>query len=114
MSLEKLLADAQDAMNVRRVYGEPYQQDGITIIPAAKVRGGGGGGTGRAEDERTRAWGGGFGLSAKPVGAYVVRDGVVTWVPAVDVNRALLVAGLAAFWALLTIRSVTKTLARRR
>lgn len=114
MSLEKLLGDAQDAMNIRHVYGEPYQQDGVTIIPAAKVRGGGGGGSGSAPDERTRGWGGGFGLSAKPVGAYVIRGGVVTWVPAVDVNRTVLVAGLVACWALLTIRSVAKTLARRR
>ncbi len=39
-------------MNVRRVYGEPYEADGITIIPAAAVRGGGGGGEGgSAEDD---------------------------------------------------------------
>lgn len=34
----------RDAITVRRVYGEPYQADGVTIIPAAHVVGGGGGG----------------------------------------------------------------------
>ena len=33
----------RDAITVRRVYGEPYQEDGVTIIPAAHVVGGGGG-----------------------------------------------------------------------
>jgi uncharacterized spore protein YtfJ len=28
---------AKDVITVRRVYGEPYQADGVTIIPAANV-----------------------------------------------------------------------------
>ena len=35
-----------DALTVRRVYGEPYEKNGVTIIPAAMVFGGGGGGGG--------------------------------------------------------------------
>lgn len=113
MGLDRVLSDAQDALHVRRVFGEAYQQDGVTIIPAAKVRGGGGGGTGK-EPEGRGGWGGGFGLSAKPVGAYVIRGDVVTWVPAVDVNRALAIAGFVAFVAMWTLRSVVKTIGRRR
>jgi hypothetical protein len=37
---------------------------------------------------------------ARPVGAYVIKDGTVRWVPAVDVNRAILVAGAIALVAL--------------
>ena len=33
-------------ITVRRVYGEPYEKEGVTVIPAARVQGGAGGGTG--------------------------------------------------------------------
>ena len=33
-------------MSVHRVFGEPYEKDGATIIPVAKVAGGAGGGSG--------------------------------------------------------------------
>jgi uncharacterized spore protein YtfJ len=66
------------------VFGDPIESGGVTIIPAAKVGGGGGGG-GDNEDNG----GGGFGIGAKPVGAYVIKDGEVTWRPAVDVNRLI-------------------------
>ena len=42
--------------------------------------GGGGGGGGDNEDNG----GGGFGLGARPVGAYVIKNGEVTWKPAID------------------------------
>src|SRR5438477_1788657 len=68
---------ARDAMTVRRVFGDPIERDGITVIPAAKVRGGGGGGADNAGNG-----GGGFGVSATPAGAYVIKDGTVRWRPA--------------------------------
>ena len=55
-------------MTVKRVYGDPIERDGLTIVPAADVRGGGGGG-GDSENNG----GGGFGLTARPVGVYVVE-----------------------------------------
>ncbi|MGH2499940.1 MAG: spore germination protein GerW family protein [Candidatus Limnocylindria bacterium] len=109
MDVQVMLSEARDAMTVRRVYGDPYEKDGITVIPAAKVRGGGGGG-GDKEGNR----GGGFGLSATPTGAYVVRNGDVRWRPAVDVNRAILGGQLVAIVALLALRSIVKALAKRR
>ncbi|WP_291409610.1 hypothetical protein [Actinophytocola sp.] len=54
-----------------------------TVIPAATVIGGGGGGNGRGP---TGGEGGGFGILARPAGAFVIRDGTVQWVPAVDPN----------------------------
>lgn len=50
-------------MKVKQVFGEPYERDGITVIPAAAVSGGGGGG-----GDASEAGGAGFGLSARPVG----------------------------------------------
>lgn len=99
---------AKDALTVRRVYGDPYQEEGITAIPAATVMGGGGGG-GDTEGNG----GAGFGLAARPVGAFVIKDGELQWRPAIDLNRAILVGQLVAIVALLTLRSVVKTLAKR-
>jgi len=99
---------AKDALTVRRVYGDPYQEEGITVIPAATVMGGGGGG-GDTEGNG----GAGFGLAARPVGAFVIKDGDVRWRPAIDLNRVILVGQVVAIVALLTLRSVVKTLAKR-
>lgn len=100
---------ARDVLTVRRVYGEPIERDGITVIPAAKVRGGGGGGA-----DNMGNGGGGFGVSATPAGAYVIKDGTVRWRPAIDATRLALMGQLVAIVALLTVRSVVKALAKRR
>lgn len=90
MNAEQLLKGAQDAISVRRVYGEPIERDGVTVVPVAKVGGGGGGGSDNQENG-----GGGFGLGAKPAGVVVIKDGEVTWKPAVDPVRVAFVAVLA-------------------
>ena len=99
-NVDELLEGAREAISVRRVFGDPYEQDGVTIIPAAAVRGGAGGG-GDSENNG----GGGFGVQARPVGAYLIQDGEVTWKPSVDPNRmvagwqAVSVIGLLVAWA---------------
>jgi uncharacterized spore protein YtfJ len=97
-TVEELVKGHRDAISVKRVFGEPFQKNGVTVIPAAKVMGGGGGGTGESPDEGQGS-GTGFGLAAWPVGAYVIRGEDVTWQPALDVNRAIMgafaIAGLA-------------------
>ena len=55
-----------------------------------------------------------LGLSARPVGAWVIRDGEVKWHPALDLNRVIFMGQLVAIAALLTVRSVVKTIAKRR
>ena len=98
MNVHELVATARDALSVRKVFGEPYERDGVTVIPAAVLRGGVGGGGGENE-QGERGECGGFGLIARPAGAYVIKDGVVRWQAALDLNRALgLVAGVAAVW----------------
>jgi uncharacterized spore protein YtfJ len=104
MDVQETIAKARDAITVKRVYGAPYERDGTTVIPAAAVGGGGGGGSG--EDPKGQTGGGsGFGISARPVGAYVLSEGNVRWEPAVDVNRiatqaiaAAAVVALALAW----------------
>ena len=48
-NVDELLSGARDAISVKRVFGDPIEAEGVTIIPAAKVGGGGGGG-GDSED----------------------------------------------------------------
>lgn len=108
----KTIEDAKDAMTVRRVFGEPYVKNGVTLIPAARVQGGAGGGSGEGPDGEGRGGGAGFGLIAKPVGAYVIKGEDVSWRPAVDVNRVILGAQLVALVALLVARSIVRS--RRR
>jgi uncharacterized spore protein YtfJ len=89
-TIDELVKGHRDAVTVKRVFGEPFQKNGITVIPAAKVIGGGGGGAGESPGEGQGS-GTGFGMAGKPAGAYVIRGDDVKWQPAVDVNR--LIAG---------------------
>ena len=109
MNALEAVSQAKDVINVRRVYGEPYQEDGLTIIPAANVMGGGGAG-GDTEGNG----GGGFGVRARPAGAWVIKDGEATWRPAMDLNRTILMGQLVAIVALLSLRSIVKAIAARR
>lgn len=108
VKLEELLAEAHDTLTVKRVYGEPYKSNGITLIPAAAVRGGVGAGEGEATEDIPTGSGGGFGISARPVGAYKIKGDEVTWVPAADTTRVILTAQVVAVIALLVIRSILK------
>jgi uncharacterized spore protein YtfJ len=95
-------------MTVKRVYGDPIEREGLTIVPAADVRGGGGGGS-----DAENNGGGGFGLTARPVGVYVVKDGQVEWEPAVDASRIAVMGLITGIVALLVLRSVVKAIANR-
>jgi uncharacterized spore protein YtfJ len=109
-NIQKTLQDARDAMSVKRVYGDPYEKDGVTVIPAAAVRGGGGGGGG----PQGTGGGVGFGLTARPVGAYVIKDGAVRWEPAVDATLIALRGMLIPILGLLVFRSLVKSIFRKR
>jgi uncharacterized spore protein YtfJ len=108
--MQDIIGQARDLITVKRVFGEPYEKDGITVIPAARVMGGGGGGEGTGDQGK----GGGFGVGAQPAGAYVIKDGDVRWVPAVDVNRIVMGGQIIVIVALLTIRMIFKMRARAR
>ena len=100
MDVKETIAAAQDSLTARRVYGKPYERDGVTVIPAAAIQGGGGGGSGDQPDGKTGG-GGGFGLRARPVGAYVIHGEEVSWQPAFDLNRVILGCQLLGLAALL-------------
>jgi uncharacterized spore protein YtfJ len=113
MKVNELLAQSREALTVGRVFGEPIERDGITIIPVASVAGAGGGGEGSGGDGERRGDGGGSGyaLRAHPTGVYAIKDGQVSWHPAVNVNRivaggqAVAIALFLAIWAIVRARS---------
>jgi uncharacterized spore protein YtfJ len=111
--VRQTIEKANDAITVRRVFGDPYEKGGVTVIPAARVQGGAGGGGGEAPDGKGGGAGSGFGVNAKPIGAYVIRDDDVTWRPAIDVNRVILGAQLVAIAALLLARAVVRSRSAR-
>jgi uncharacterized spore protein YtfJ len=114
MDAQRMIDEARDIITVKRVFGDPYEKDGVTIIPAATVQGGGGGGGGEGPSGQGKGEGGGFGLSARPAGAYVINNGEVTWQPAVDVNRVVAVGGAVAMVAFLMLRSIIRARAKAR
>lgn len=107
MKIDELIARTKDSLEAKKVYAEPYEKDGVTVIAAATLSGGFGGGTGR-DEKGQEGEGGGFGLTAKPTGAYVISSGKVRWEPAVDVNRLIATVGAVAIAALFVALRVMK------
>ncbi len=128
MLIDDVLAQARDTMTVRRVFGEPIERDGMTVIPVANVMGGGGGGGGegpvmpgdRGDEPRPTAEaagipqlasgsGAGFAVRATPAGAYVIKGGEVRWEPAVDMTRVIVMGQIVGIVFLLVVRSILKS-----
>jgi uncharacterized spore protein YtfJ len=111
MELDSLMARAGEAVSVGRAFGTPIDHDGVLVIPVAWVAGGGGGGSDNSEPEKSQS-GGGFGGFTWPLGVYVVKDGTVSWMPAIDATRILL-AGIRLVAAILSVVTVGKKRSRR-
>lgn len=127
MDVNEVLNHAREAMTVKRVFGDPYEKDGVTVIPVANVMGGAGAGGGSGmgakpagtgdgavgESAGESGYGMGYGLRATPAGVYVIRSGEVEWKPALDMNRLILQRAGVALVGLVVLRSIVKTLVRR-
>jgi uncharacterized spore protein YtfJ len=116
-ALSKLDA-VQDVLTVKRVFGDAYEVGGVTVIPVAAVRGGGGGGGGEGDAPDAQGTGSGaglgFGVNVRPVGAFVVKDGTVTWSPSVDVMRIVMGGQLVAIAGILVLGRILTHHRRRR
>ena len=134
MDAKEVLDQARDAMTVKRVFGDPYEKGGLTVIPVANVMGGAGAGGGigvgvrpvgtgdeaaaDADDDATlgpgeSGYGMGYGLRASPAGVYVIKGGEVEWKPALDTNRLAIQRAGVMIVGLLVLRSIIRTIARR-
>ena len=100
MNVTEVFEEAKRTIGSKGVFGTPYEKNGVTVIPAARIMGGAGGGEGpaaQAGDGSTESGdatiatgsGAGFGVSGHPTGAFVIKGDEVRWVPAVDVNRLM-------------------------
>jgi len=109
MDVQAILSQARDAMTVNRVFGQPIEKNGLTIVPVARVMGGGGGGAGRSTGESGATGGGaGYGLVAEPAGVYVIKGDDVSWQPAINVNRVILGGQIVAVVLILAIRAIVR------
>ncbi|MEU8233258.1 spore germination protein GerW family protein [Actinoplanes sp. NPDC048967] len=103
------LREAVDTVSVGKVFGAPITQGETIVLPVARIGGGAGGGSGTGPagpGQENGGTGGGLGMSAKPLGVFVLRDGKVGWRPAVDVNRIIMGGQIVAVTALLVVRAV--------
>ena len=124
MTLAELLEEAKETIGSKGVFGVPYEKNGITVIPAARIMGGAGGGEGPipslpgetdATDEKgvkQTGSGGGFGVSGQPTGAFVIKGNEVRWVPAVDVNRMMFGFQIVLIAFFFAWRSIAKARAK--
>lgn len=103
MNVDEMIRGTRDALKAQIVYGEPIERNGTLIIPAAKVGGAGGGGGDTAGNG-----GGGFGLTARPAGAWIIRGENVEWRPALDLNRVILGGQIVAIVFFLVLRSILR------
>lgn len=89
----------RDALTSRAVIGDPIVTDDVILVPVTRTSGAtcqcGGCGKGSG--------GSGLMTRSRPIGAFVVNDGKVSWHPAFDFTRMILggqVVGLAAIVAI--------------
>ncbi len=98
--VEALAERLGGSASVIRVFGEPVQRGGVTVVPVASIRYGFGGGSGRhASGEE--GGGGGGGLTARPVGFIELRGGRSRYRPIRDPARLLPLAFAAGLLAAL-------------
>lgn len=107
MKTPEVLDQVRSTVEAKRVYADPVQEDGVTVVPAATVHGCS---CGAAEEEGT---GGGFGIAGNPTGAWVVKEGKVSWKPAIDATKVLVLGELTAIVGLVAWRSVRVAQSRK-
>jgi uncharacterized spore protein YtfJ len=107
MDAQSILNHARDILTVKRVFGEPIERDGVTVIPVANVRGGLGFGSGDSDvGGHASGGGGGLGVSATPAGVYIIEGSSVRWEAAMNPTLIAIGGQITGIIALLVIRSM--------
>ncbi len=114
--MKQIMDKVQSSANAKAVFGEPYEKDGVTIIPVAKVffSGGAGEGWGKMKmwgknnetansdtgekpnpDEPGKSMGRGFGGMVKslPIGYIKIKGGEAVFVETMDKTK-LIIGGM--------------------
>jgi uncharacterized spore protein YtfJ len=112
MDFATLLSKVTESTGAGRAFGPPIEKGDVMIIPVSFIVAGGGVGTGFPSEHGEAAAkpgegkGGGIGHVSWPIGAYVIKNGDVRWVPAYD-------ATLVAVAAIGLLKRVIKLRPRR-
>jgi uncharacterized spore protein YtfJ len=112
------IGQVHERATVKTVFGEPYQVNGRTIIPVAKVRYGYGFGVGRSnekgKEEEESGGGGGAGVSIRPVAVLEISGTETRVKPIVDVTRLAMVGMLLVAWNVLWITYTVRRIVAKR
>jgi uncharacterized spore protein YtfJ len=110
--VERLADKVGAAANITKIYGEPIDRDGTTIIPVAKVRYGFGGGGGVQKDQRGS--GGGGGVLVTPYGYIEIKNGSSEFrrITGAGMNIPTILAG--SIVGLIAIRALSMLFGMRR
>jgi uncharacterized spore protein YtfJ len=110
--VERLAEKLSAAANVAKIFGEPIDRDGTTIIPVAKVRYGFGGGGGGRKDEQGS--GGGGGVQVTPYGYIEIKNGSSEFrrITGLEVHLPVIVAGGVA--SLIATRAISRLVRRQK
>jgi uncharacterized spore protein YtfJ len=96
--------------SAKAVYAEPVEQDGVTIIPVAKVRWGFGGGSGTKAGKRGK--GGGGGMHIAPLGYIEIKEGETEFKPIRDPISLVPIIAVGGFAGWVLLRALRKLLRR--
>ncbi len=106
--LERLAEKVGMSAKVTRIFGEPVERDGVTVIPVSKVMYGFGGGAGTKANEEGS--GGGGGVNISPLGYIEINQGATRFRTILDPQIIMGMVAIGGFFALLTVRSISKIL----
>ena len=106
MALQDILKNVSDRMegsaDVKRVYGEPLDVEGRTIIPVAKVRYGFGGGfgEGKGSEDAGQGGGGGGGVEVTAIGILEITPEGTRYTSFEDRSRLIRVGAMLGLIAM--------------
>ncbi len=106
--MEKMVNRMGENIRVARVFGEPVERDGVTVIPVAKAWWGFGGGNGGPQ---LGGEGGGAGVMISPAGFIEIKNGTARFKPVV--NPVIIALGMGLI-NLLIVRTVMKGVRKSR
>lgn len=111
--ISNLLTQIQAGARITTTIGEPITVGERIVIPVVEIMYGGGGGGGnwavpQCEPVEGGGAGGGGGARVRPLGCWIIGPNDERWLPAVDVNRFMILLGSVTMLLLLTIRALAK------
>jgi uncharacterized spore protein YtfJ len=111
--LEELGRQVSVTANVRCIFGEPIDRDGVTVIPVAQAGYGFGGGSGKKElrEGKGEGAGGGGGGMVIPIGYIEIKNGETRFRPTRDslaIVPAILAAAPVAFLMIWKVAKLLK------